>query len=201
MSDNAKDVTDAGEPACAGARERIDADVLLAERRLLEERARALAAPVVEVSEPAAEVITFHLNAQGYGIEARYVHEVMYLDRVVPLPGLKVPFVGITNYHGHILPVIDLLTLLQAPQQTDVAKARHLIVLGGKSAELGIVASALGPVMHVAPGSIRAPADASSAVHLVGLVPGLGILADGEALLADPGLWTNHKQFHKDAAP
>ncbi|UTW10068.1 chemotaxis protein CheW [Marinobacterium rhizophilum] len=193
MSDNAKGVMEDGALAFAGGGGRTDTAVSLAERRVLEERARALATPVVAASDPTVEVITFHLNAEGYGIEARHVQEVMYLDSIVPLPGLKAPFVGITNCHGHILPVIDLLALLQAPQQTDAGNARHLVVLGQGSAELGIVASALGPVMQVAPGSIRAPAAASTAAHLVGMVPGLGILADGGSLLADPGLWINQK--------
>jgi chemotaxis signal transduction protein len=201
MSDNVEGGMDGRRPASGSGRERIDADVPPAEQRLLEERARALAAPGVATSETSIEVITFQLNAEGYGIEARYVHEVMYLDKVVPLPGLTAPFIGISSFHGHVLPVIDLLALMQAPQKTDAAQARHLVVLGQSNAELGIITSALGPVMHVAPGSIKAPAAASRAVHLVGMVPGLGILADGGSVLTDPGLWINRKSFHKDAVP
>lgn len=191
IPDSDKGVTDNTGSPTEDVRQWKEPAALSSDRAILEQRARALAAPLLASTNAATEVITFSLNAEGYGIEVRYVYEVMRLNRIVPLPGLNTPFIGITNCHGHILPVIDLLSLFQTPQKTDPGKARQLIVLGQSKAELGVIVSAMGPVMSVAADSIVPPGAGRRTDHLVGLVPELGILADGDSLLSDPNFWIN----------
>lgn len=169
-----------------------DSDALHADSRILAERARRLAVSREQRAADGHEIITFRLNDEGYGLEEKYVYEVIRLGNIVPLPGAHPPFCGVTNYHGTLLPVVDLLTFLQPAHATAAKKAKYLLVLGRQAAELGILATALGPAVKVQPKQWAASVSGNNISHILGIVPDLGMLVDGDALLVEPGLWINH---------
>ncbi len=116
-----------------------------AERReidaLLEERARRLARPVIEVSEvPSAEFIAFGTGSERYALDVAFVHRLERCTRVTPVPGSARFFAGITNFHGQLVPLIDLGLLLDT---TPCMNPAFVIVLGELRAEIGIVAEEL----------------------------------------------------------
>jgi chemotaxis signal transduction protein len=167
-------------------------DAAEADSQVLAERAQLLAFPRGQQTAGDQEVITFSLNDEGYGLEAKYIYEVIRLGNIVPLPGVRSPFCGVTNYHGTLLPVIDLLAFLQPAHATAPKKAKYLLVLGQQHAEFGILATALGPVAKVQPDQWTASVSDNNISHILGIVPSLGILVDGATLLNEPGLWINH---------
>lgn len=169
-----------------------DSDAIHADSRVLAERARRLAAPRAQREADGHEIITFSLNDEGYGLEAKYVYEVVRLGNIVPVPGVHSPFCGVTNYHGTLLPVIDLLAFLQPAHATAPKKAKYLLVLGRQEAELGILATALGPAVKVQPEQWTTSVSGNNIRHILGIVPALGMIADGAALLNEPDLWINH---------
>ncbi|MBI2202800.1 MAG: chemotaxis protein CheW [Candidatus Rokubacteria bacterium] len=79
-------------------------------RRILVERARALAKPVNEAPSPGdvLEILVFSLAGERYGIRAASVLEVIPLRELVAVPGTPRAVLGIMNHRGRILPVLDL---------------------------------------------------------------------------------------------
>ena len=53
-------------------------------------------------------LLTFELRNQLYGIEVSKIETVVRMVEVNPVPGARKHVLGAINYHGHIIPVIDL---------------------------------------------------------------------------------------------
>src|SRR3990172_12567895 len=84
-------------------------------KRILRERAEALAKPVEEARTPTEplELLVFSLAGERYGIETAQVLEVVPLRGLTPVPCTP-PFVlGVVNHRGRIRPVLDLRRLFE----------------------------------------------------------------------------------------
>ena len=71
-------------------------------------------------------VIVFAVGAARYAVELRWVREVVTLGFVTAVPTAPPALGGVCNLHGQILPVLDLLALLDqgsgpTPRQGDGA--------------------------------------------------------------------------------
>lgn len=58
-------------------------------------------------------VIVFALGQARYAIELRWVREVFTLGPVTPVAGAPPSVVGVVNYRGAIMPILDLSLLLE----------------------------------------------------------------------------------------
>lgn len=57
-------------------------------------------------------VIVFSLAGARHAIELRWVREVVTLGWVTPVPGAPTPIAGVVNFHGSIVPVLDVAVLV-----------------------------------------------------------------------------------------
>jgi purine-binding chemotaxis protein CheW len=80
------------------------------EKNILHARAVALARDSIQVAFDGTqiEVLEFMLSDETYAIETVYVHEVLPLKELAPLPGIPSFVLGIINLRGQILSVVDL---------------------------------------------------------------------------------------------
>jgi len=151
----------------------------------LAERARLLARPAVAIGVvPTVELVQFAAGDERYAIEAAFVHRLERLGAVTPLPGAARHFTGVTNFHGQLVPLVDLRVLLGA---TPCANAAFAVVLGEQRAEIGIVAEALLDMRALPRDAFGATALAPRPLVRRILSDGSAII-DGAALLADPRL-------------
>ena len=161
-----------GEPA-SGDSERA--------RAVLEERARALAAPP---PAPAAEdelaLVTFEVGGETYAVETRWVVEVARLERWTPLPGAAPPLFALTAWRGELLALCDLRAMLgMAP----APPGEWMVVLGARGPELALPADRPGSFRAVAAGEVREGGGARGCVR--GLLADAVVVLDGAGLLAD----------------
>lgn len=155
-------------------------------------RARALA-QVPASARPAGacvDVILFSLGRERYGIETRFVREVVRLDSVTPVPGVPDFVVGITNLRGAVLAVFDLRRLFNVPNKglTDLSR---VIVLGTDRVEFGVLADEANGQADIAIDEILAQPDEAAGdgrPHLRGVTRQALIILDGAALLGDSRL-------------
>ncbi|MBI3767057.1 MAG: chemotaxis protein CheW [Deltaproteobacteria bacterium] len=156
---------------------------------VLDARARALAAPDT-VAERAGELlalVTFTVERECYGLEARYVREIIRAPELTPVPGTSELWLGVMSLRGELLPVVDLRKALGASAAAPTAEAR-VLVLGERHGELGVLADAVHEVTAVRQDELlEAPAATNGAVDLVRAVTSTALaVLDGAALLADP---------------
>jgi chemotaxis signal transduction protein len=162
-----------------------------AARAVLDARALVLAAPATVVAEDGGDrlaVVTFGPQRERYGIEARWVQEIIRVPPLTPLPGLPEPWIGVMNLRGELLPVIDMRQVVGTDAQTPSGSAR-VLVLGERRGEIGILADTVYEVAMIrGDGLVAAPGATSDfgGAAVRGVTSAGIVVLDGAALLADP---------------
>jgi purine-binding chemotaxis protein CheW len=168
-------------------------------RAIMDDRAQRLArkqAPAERAGD-ALEVLTFALGHERYAVETRYAREVVRLASITPVPGV-LPFVmGVTNYRGQILSVLDLRLLLAAPP-AGVTDLSRLIVLGVSGAEFGVLADRADEIRSLHGDEILAPSEAAGAgrEYVRGVTRDALTILDAAWLLQDPRLMASAAPAH-----
>jgi chemotaxis signal transduction protein len=62
-----------------------------------------------------AEAIVFEIDGEPMGLSLDIVAEVLRLGRLTPVPLGPPALLGATPWRGHVLPVLDVATLLRLP--------------------------------------------------------------------------------------
>ena len=133
------------------------------------------------------ELVVFDLAGERYGIESRFVREVVRLSRFTPVPGTPAFVLGITNLRGEILALFDLRNLLGVVTE-GVSDLARIVVLGEHGREFGFLADAASEILHVPGASLVQTEIAWGRAYVRGVSPGGVIVLSGEALLTDPKL-------------
>lgn len=158
-------------------------------KRILRNRAHALAKPLAEVRNPAAvlELLVFSLAGERYGIELSHVLEVIPLRELTPMPCTP-PFVlGVVNHRGRILPVLDFRRLLDLADQ-GIAEGSKVIAVDAGGMSFGIFADAVSGVERIGADKV-APARATMAgdrqTFLLGVTSEMVAVLDLEKIVLD----------------
>jgi chemotaxis signal transduction protein len=159
-------------------------------RRLMDQRARALARPLVlghETPADSLELACFSLGGEELAIETRFVLKVAPLPPLEPIPWSPPHYLGVVNYQGTVLPVVALpRVLVSAPKES---APEQMLVLGRGLAELAIAIDAASDVVQVSAGAIVAPTALPAQDPLLfGILEGRRVVLRGDMLLGDSRL-------------
>jgi purine-binding chemotaxis protein CheW len=159
-----------------------------ATRRILEERAQALARQ--EVADDTAldeETLTFQIGDGRYSVLAEFVREVQVLGAYMPLPSTPPFVIGLVNLRGRLLAALDIRPLLDLPVAPPQAGAMLLIATAG-GIEVALLADTVVEVRRrstdLTP-SFRSIAGQAIA-WVLGVDSDLTVRIDLASLLADP---------------
>lgn len=170
------------------------ADTEAAARVVLAERARRLARrPTPPESGDTVAVVAFNTGGDSFAIETTFVREIVRLRHVAPLPRGPTAVRGVTTYHGEILPVLDVRSVLGRPAE-GLADLIRVLVLGHAAPEFGLLADDVAGTASIPARDLLAvPAEISAWAkkYLRAVTPDATLLLDGAALLADPGLFAS----------
>ena len=166
-------------------------------RDILNARAKALAAAGAEAENQATtQTVGFHLAGETYGLELRFVREVLPPQTPTPIPGVPAHIAGIINVRGEILSVMDLGRLFDlASNPDDTPQGRYVLVLWSTDMAFAIFADTLLGIGNIDIDQLRpAPATLSGvrARYIKGITYAGGIVLDGEKLLTDKSLIVDH---------
>jgi purine-binding chemotaxis protein CheW len=161
-------------------------------RRILRERAQALARPLAQPSAvtDVLELAVFVLAGARYGIEAAYVLEVTPVRELTPVPCTPPHILGVVNHRGRILPILDLRQLFALAAHEVTAESRVVVVeVGGMT--FGILADAVLGTIRVEAHEVMPPPvtllhDQQAAIR--GVTGEMVAVLDLEALARDPRL-------------
>lgn len=132
------------------------------EEIILQQRAKELAKkPETPVVGDQTEVIRFQLHPEVYAIATDWVQEVITMDSLTPIPGTPAFIMGIVNYRGTILSVVNLKRFLGIAE-TGLTQMNKIIVLRDKQMEFGLVVDKILNIESVNSASISAPPIAMS---------------------------------------
>ncbi len=152
-------------------------------RRILEERARRLAAPPDPPSNAESiEVLVFLRAGERYGVEALQVKEVLPTTSPTPLPGRRPGLAGVANHRGRILAVVDLGGL--RPRSAARTEGR-IVAVEVPGMAFGLLADEITGIVPIAHADVTASA-AGSEAWVRGTTGSMVCVLDLEALGEDP---------------
>jgi purine-binding chemotaxis protein CheW len=168
-----------------------DVSVQAPAAEILRRRAAQLARPPAPAQPAGAlQVLACSVGEQRCLLEVPWLREVLPLRDLLPLPMAAHDLLGLAQWRGRMLPVLDLAALLGAPSAPSTP-ARRLLVLASASAVLAVPVTEVHGIQSLTLGEVE---QRSQALDKLGpdIVRGVTregqLLLDGERLLAlQPG--------------
>jgi purine-binding chemotaxis protein CheW len=134
--------------------------------------------------------LTFVIGNECYGIEIRYVTEIIGLQAITEIPEQKDYIRGIINLRGKIIPVIDVRTRFKK-EPKDYNDRTCVVVVDIKDLSIGLIVDSVAEVLNIPEKDIVDPPqvnkDANNRyIRKIGKVQGsVKLLLDCEKLLSE----------------
>lgn len=149
--------------------------------RILAQRARELAQPLVAGPANTTEVVIFSRSGSQLGVPSAAVSEVLQGSHLARLPAAPPALVGICAVRGDVVVVADPAHLLDLSAPDAVPEDAAVVVLDDEVAPLGLLVDSVERVALV-----ERPATASSQAPVAGVTADGVVLLDVASILADP---------------
>lgn len=171
-----------------GGQDNQPASETAARRRIMEQRARRLAAPLAPPDAGAAiPVVLFRIGNELYGLDPGFVAQVARIGPLTQVPGARPPFAGLLNLRGEIMTVFSLSAAMGRPQRP-VAESSRAIVCGGEGTRFALIADEVLEATSVRAGDLAPPPKTAALAGCIrGIAPSGIIVLDGGVLAAASG--------------
>jgi len=149
---------------------------------------------VVSKSEE-AQLVTFKLGAEEYGIDIMQVQEIIRLPEIVRVPKTP-PFVeGVLHLREKILPVIDLAKRfgVSSGQRTDLSR---IVVVKIKDNPVGLIVDSVCEVIRLPAGAVEPLPEMVTSVDSR-FLQGIGRLNDRLIILVDLARVLSHDEMEQ----
>jgi len=136
--------------------------------------------------------IGFKVGAEEYGLSLSAIQETITLRRITRVPGAPSYIKGVINFHGNVIPVIDVARRLGIGE-TATGHDSRIVVIETETEVVGLLAEGVSSVTRLSPSSVMPPpaiAAGIAAEYLEGVVrlPGrFLIFLNLSRVLADDG--------------
>ena len=166
-------------------------------KTLLKMRAGELAKDLrgTEVDEEAIHVVEFMLSDEKYAIEADYIIEVYPLKNLKKIACTPPHITGVINFHGQILPVVNLKVVMDLPSR-EIGNRAVVLILMSEQMEFGILADFLIGNNHIPISKIQTSLSTLSEVqeeYFRGITTDDTVILNGLKILSDSNLIVNDK--------
>lgn len=136
-----------------------------------------------ETDTQQGKFLTFFLGDEVFGIEIKYVTEIVGLQKINRLPEAPDFVKGIINLRGKIIPVIDM-RLRFKKEETAYTDRTCIIVVEINDVTVGLIVDQVEEVANIADESIVPPPDLRMGFQNR-FIKGIGKVKDGIRLLLD----------------
>lgn len=165
---------------------------------LLRKRALELSSETNPEPEQEAhmDILTFRLASEIYGIENRYVRELFHLKSFTSLPGAPDFLLGIVNFRGQIISVIDFKKFFNM-SDSGLGEMNKVIILHNENMEFGVLADEITGIRKVRDDELQEELPTLKDIrkkYLRGITKDRLIVIDGDKLLNDNKIVINDKK-------
>lgn len=130
--------------------------------------------------------LTFMLAKEGYGLEIRYVTEIIGVQSVTAVPDMPEYVKGVLNLRGKVIPVIDVRLRFNLPGR-DYDDRTCIIVVDFDGFSVGLVVDKVSEVIDIPRENIE-PAPMSGSSKRSTCIHGMGKIDQEVKILLDIGL-------------
>jgi len=100
--------------------------------------------------------LTFHLAKEDYGIEIRYVTEIIGIQKITEVPDMPAFVKGVINLRGKVVPVMDVRSRFGMPSR-DYDDRTCIIVVDVDDKSVGLVVDKVNEVADIPDQQIEPP--------------------------------------------
>ena len=100
--------------------------------------------------------LTFHLGPEDYGIEIRYVTEIIGVQKITDVPDMPDYIKGVINLRGKVIPVMDVRARFKLPARA-YDERTCIIVVQVNGTAVGLVVDEVSEVANIARDQIEPP--------------------------------------------
>ncbi|RKI44261.1 chemotaxis protein CheW [bacterium D16-51] len=148
----------------------------------------------VEVASEGKQYIVVHLGSEQYGIDIKYIDNIVRMSKITRIPMSQKYFKGVINLRGEIIPVMSLrLKFDLAPDEYTNATRIIIIKLESQSA-IGIIVDEVKEVVTLDEASIEKPNSADANDIRMQYLSGVGKHVDGLITLLNISSVINDKE-------
>ena len=143
--------------------------------------------------------LTFSIGKEEYGIEIRFVTEIIGMQAITEVPELPDYIKGIINLRGKIIPVMDV-RLRFRKEAREYNDRTCIVVIDIKDISIGLIVDTVSEVMSIAEQHIVPPPDSKTGFHNR-YVQGIGKIGNDVKLLLDCDKLLNDDQIKDLSSP
>src|SRR5665647_3114783 len=137
--------------------------------------------------------LTFSVGRESYGIEIKFVTEIIGIQDITEVPELPNYVKGIINLRGKIIPVIDVrIRFKKEPKQYNDRTC--IVVIDIKEISVGLIVDNVAEVINIDDSNIVPPPDIKTGFHSR-YVRGIGKVGNEVKLLLDCVKLLNEDEF------
>jgi purine-binding chemotaxis protein CheW len=136
--------------------------------------------------------LTFSLGNESYGIEIRYVTEIIGIQPITEVPELPDYVKGIINLRGKIIPVMDV-RLRFRKQFREYNDRTCIIVIDIQAISIGLIVDSVSEVIAIPDNEIVAPPDVSREGSR--FISGIGKVSNEVKLILDCDKLLNEQEM------
>jgi purine-binding chemotaxis protein CheW len=138
--------------------------------------------------------LTFSIGSEFYGIEIKYVTEIIGIQAITEVPELPEYIRGIINLRGKIIPVMDVRLRFKKPSK-DYNDRTCVIVIDMRDVSIGLIVDSVSEVISIADNDIVPPPDVSRNGNKY--IKGIGKVGNDVKLLLDCDKLLNEDEVNK----
>jgi purine-binding chemotaxis protein CheW len=127
--------------------------------------------------------LTFSLAEEDYGIEIRYVIEIIGIQKITKVPNMPSFIKGVINLRGKVIPVMDVRARFSLPPR-DYDERTCIVVVNIEGEAMGLVVDHVNEVADI-PGAQVEPPPASSHSMAGRYISGIGKMEEEVKILLD----------------
>jgi purine-binding chemotaxis protein CheW len=127
--------------------------------------------------------LIFHLGAEDYGIEIRYVIDIVGMQRITDVPDMPDFVRGVINLRGQVIPVLDVRTRFHMDTR-EYDDRTCIIVVKINETSIGLIVDTVSEVQDIKEDQISPPPKISS-VTSSRYILGMGKVGEEVKILLD----------------
>ncbi|WP_026882769.1 chemotaxis protein CheW [Clostridium akagii] len=142
--------------------------------------------------------LAFSVGKESYGIEIKFVTEIIVIQEITEVPELPSYVKGIINLRGKIIPVIDV-RLRFKKEAKEYNDRTCIVVIEIKATSVGLIVDNVAEVINIDENDIVPPPDIKTGFHNR-YVRGIGKVGNQVKLLLDCGKLLKDEELEKIGA-
>lgn len=127
--------------------------------------------------------LVFTIGKEEYGIEIRYVTEIIGIQAITPIPELAEYVKGVINLRGRIIPAMDV-RLRFKKQEREYDDRTCIIIIEIRDLSIGLIIDRVSEVVNIPDEEISAPPELNKNFHNR-YIKGIGKVGNSVKLVLD----------------